>query len=407
MFVITKRICFFKNNFRTRFREFASHRAPLLALSALLLLCLPSTGEESAQIPEGTQSSAAEPKSEPAAPNSAEKATQAGGQSSIRPGQPIKLYGRIEELCQIKGAKIPLKMQAMTPIRDSSLDGRGSAAALSGKAATMRARTEIAQVFPDDYRGSWSGQITINSANYDPAYFLFDAQEAKKEAEMLKPGTKGNYTVNFYLGSNNKIQMQPSQVMFTGVDTMGNQLKVLEKSNPGMKSMLGAAANPMMANMQMPVYFALHMGTPITNGDPGLTGNKLTSELMKSELKELKKGVLESQIVTKEHTYNPESHKSQDGFSESVLRFTRLNSRQLYLQAAYVYYRHDGHFLAKYIFYGTLDRSTGQAAAPAQMVIPFGSGGTSPFGQMPGGQAGSLQEQMNQMQNMLKKMSGQ
>jgi hypothetical protein len=326
---------------------------------------------------------------------------------------PLKLYGRIEELCAVPGAKIPLKMQAMMPIRDTSLDAKlaGKTSTLAGGASTLAAG---AQAYPMDYRGSWSGEITINSSNFDPVYYQYDAAEARREAELLRPGTKGRYTVTFYQGANNKIEMQPSQVIFQGTDTMGNQLKVLAKADPGLKGMPGAGL-PMMANMQIPIIFAMHLGTPITSAEIGVTGNQTSSELMKSTLKELSKGVLESQIVTREHDRNPETGKVQDGYSESVLRFTRLSNRQLYLQAAHVYYRKDGHFLGKQILYGTLDRSDGQAAAgypnPAN---PFGSlipglGGANPFGGMPGSQpggGGNLQEQMKQMQEMLKKMGG-
>jgi hypothetical protein len=92
------------------------------------------------------------------------------------------------------------------------------------------------------------------------------------------------------------------------------------------------------------------------------------------------------------------------------------------LQAAYVYYRADGHFQCKYIFYGTLDRSNGQTATSPNPMNPFGglmpgmgggNGAANPFGGlMPGGGsvsggAQNLQQQMNQMQNMLKKMTGQ
>jgi hypothetical protein len=181
-----------------------------------------------------------------------------------------------------------------------------------------------------------------------------------------------------------------------------------------MKGMFGSAANPMMANMQVPIIIALHMGTPIQAGEIGVTGNETSSELMKSNLKELTKGTLESQIVTREHDRNPETGKVQDGFAESVLRFTRLNNRQLYLQAAHVYYRKDGHFLCKYLLYGTLDRTEGQTtgypglANPFSGIMPGFGKGANPFGGMtPGGKAPNLQDQMNQLQDMMKRMNGQ
>jgi hypothetical protein len=262
--------------------------------------------------------------------------------------------------------------------------------------------------------------VTINSSNFDPSYFAADPEESRKESSMMKPGTKGQYTVTFFQDRSNRIQMQPSQIMFQGSESMGSQMRILQKSNPQMGAMFGN--NPMMSNMQLPVMFALHMGTPISSAETSVTGNQISSDLMKNNLRQLSKGVVESQIVTKEHERDPQTGTVRNGFSESVLRFTHLDNNRLYLQAAYVYYRADGHFQCKYIFYGTLDRSNGQTATSPNPMNPFGglmpgmgggNGAANPFGGlMPGGGsvsggAQNLQQQMNQMQNMLKKMTGQ
>ena len=376
---------------------FTNKRIIPAAGSALMLFCPAFAGDADKN-----------PLVDPVAPGAETRNVQSAhataGELHSSSSHTLKLYGRIEELSTGTSARIPLKMQALTPVRDTSLDKK-----LAGNTATLAGNANALASYPVDYRGGWSGEVTINSSNFDPAYFQYDAAEARREAELLRPGTKGRYTVTFYQGNNNQIQMQPSQVMFQGVDTMSNQLKVLEKSDPRMKGLAGTG-NYGMGNMQVPIMFALHMGTPITAGEIGVTGNQTTSELMKSSLKELSKGVLESQIVTREHDRNPESGKVQDGFSESVLRFTRLNNRQLYLQAAHVYYRKDGHFLSKHILYGTLERSSqannNQLANPFGTMLP-GLGGAGGFGGMSPGGAGNIQEQMNQLQNMLRKMGGQ
>ena len=347
-----------------------------------------------------------------ASSSSASRASSSAPTSS----QPLKLYGRIEELSAGVGARIPLKMKAMVPMRDTSLDTK-----LQAKATTLSAAAAETQTYPVDFRGSWSGEVTINSSNFDPSYFASSPEESRKESTMMKPGTKGQYNVTFYQDRFNKIQMQPSQIVFQGSESMGSQMKILEKSNPQMGAMFGN--NPMMSGMQVPVMFSLHMGTPISSAETGVTGNQLRSDLMKSNLRQLSKDVVESQIVTKEFDRDPQTGVVRNGFSESVLRFTHLNNNRLYLQAAYVYYRADGHFQCKYIFYGTLDRSNGQSAATPNPMSPFGgllpgmggagNGAANPFGGlMPGGAgagggAQNLQQQMNQMQNMLKKMTGQ
>lgn len=345
-----------------------------------------------------------EKKVEVHAPAVEHKATASATVAAPANQKPVKLYGRIEELCASTGARLPLKMQAMTPIRDTSLDA---------KQKTLAGKTTL-QAYPMDYRGSWSGELTVFSANFDKTYFARDPEEARKEQQMMRPGTKGQYTVTFYQGSNNKIEMQPSQVVFQTTESMASQMQLMARTSPGLSAFMGGANNPMMANMQVPVMFSLHLGTPITQGEIGVTGNQMSSELMKNTLRELKAGVLENQIVTKDRSRNPQTGKVQDGYSESVLRFTRLNKDQLYLQTAYVYYRADGQFQAKYVLYGTLNRSNGATAYPPNPYgaagNPFGAlmkggGGANPFGGMGG--AGNLQQQMQQMQKMIQQMGGQ
>ncbi|MBX9685435.1 MAG: hypothetical protein K2X27_01960 [Candidatus Obscuribacterales bacterium] len=321
--------------------------------------------------------------------------------------QPIKLYGRIEQLSSGVGAKLPLKMVAMTPIRDSSLDSKlkSSASIEAGKA--------VVQSYPVDYRGSWSGTMNLWSANFDKSYFEFDRAEAEKEMRWMRPGNKGQVTVNFYQTANNRVAAQPCEVFFTAMDSAADQMKIMQGTPMG--AMFGGANNSMLANMQVPVTYSLHLGAPIGANTIGITGNQISNTLMKNELKELTKGVLEQEVVTRDTDRNPSTGKTQTGYSESVLRFTKISNNQLYLQAAFVYYRNDGHWQTKYILYGTLDRSYGNSSpSPAQnpygAANPFGSlmqGGANPYGGGGNNGAGNLQQQMQLMQKMMKQLQGQ
>lgn len=333
-------------------------------------------------------------------------------------GQPLKLFGRIEELCSGTGAKIPLKMQAMTPIRDASLDEKNK---------TLAARASL-QSFPIDYRGTWSGELTVWNANFDKSYWEFDPDEANKESQLLRRGTKGRCGVTFYEGANKRIELQPCEVVFTTTVNAADEMKQMMGASSPFGAMFAGGANPMIANVQVPYMYALHLGN-LTSGT-GVTGNQLNSQLMKNTLKELARGVVEQEVVTRDSDRNPRTGKIKTGYSESVLRFTRLDANRLYLQAASVSYRNDGRFQYKVILYGTLDRSSGaQAGYPSPYGMqqniyasPYGAqrnpyGGTqqngaqqNPFGMMqPGGAgagAGALQQQMQQMQKLLQQMGG-
>lgn len=324
--------------------------------------------------------------------------------------KPIKLYGRIEELCAGPGAKIPLQMKAMVPIRDSSLDEKPEK--LTGSAKQLLSGASM-RSYPTDYTGAWGGELTVYSVNFDKTYFRNSPEEARKESQMMRPGVKGQYNVNFYRGVKSRIEMQPSQVVFQTTESMSSQMRMMQRNNPQLGALFGNAANPMMANMQVPVMFALHLGAPIQSGEMGVTGNQLTSELMKNTLKELGPGVLENEVVTRDHDRDPQTGQVKTGFSESVLRFTRINRDQLYLQAAYVYYRDNGQFQAKYVLYGTLNRSDGRngysqtpygpGSNPFGGLFPGMGGGANPLG----GGTGNLQQQMQQIQNMMQQMNGQ
>lgn len=321
--------------------------------------------------------------------------------------QPMRLYGRIEELCAGTGAKIPLKMVAMQPVRDTSYDTK-----LKGNATTLNAKaSQLVQSFPIDYRGTWSGDLTINSVNFDPSYFAWSPEVANKEARMMRPGMKGSCSITFYQGANNKIAAEPTQVNFQAMDTLAGS---------GQMGQLGAMANnPMFANMQnmqVPVMLALKLGAPVQSYEHGVTGDKLSKELMKNTLKELGRGYLEQDVVTKD-TERGADGRARVGYSESVLRFTRLSESQLYLQAAYVYYNTQAKFQAKYILYGTLNRTYGQA--PATTANPYGTqtmpnpfGGMMPgmggMGGMGGGTGGAqgLQDAAGALQKMLQQMGG-
>ncbi|MBX9685433.1 MAG: hypothetical protein K2X27_01950 [Candidatus Obscuribacterales bacterium] len=228
------------------------------------------------------------------------------------------LYGRIEELRDEAGAKIPIKLQSLTPIRDGSLDTK-----LEGKSSL--------QSYPTDFRGTWTGELTISSCSFDKSFWEFDPAEADEQSELLRAGIRGRCSVTFYKGKGEETELEPCSVIFAKVSQTAN-------GQPG-----------------LPFFYSLHLGD-LSSGR-GVTGNELSCKLMKNNLKQLSKTVLEQEVVTEDFDRNPRSGKVKTGYSENVLRFTRLDRNRLYLQAATVSYRSDGKFQNKVLLYGTLDRS--------------------------------------------------
>jgi len=384
---------------------------------------------------------------------------------------PLKLYGRVEELRSEPGAHIPLKMRAMTPIRDTSLDAVVSQTKLAGKAAlnsnwlvpnlgSIVSKNSLLTdsviksqapspppppAFPTDWVGTWSGEMTVNMTDCDPRNFDFDRAEAEKQQKMLKTGIKGNCSVTFFRADNNKIAVKPTQVFFTTTESLAEATKTL--ANSQYAGMLGGAANadamasnPMFASMQINVPFGLPLGLN-TLSDTGVTGNQINNELMKNSLKDLAKGVLEQTVVTRDNE-KTNSGKSRVTFSESDLQFTRLDDQRLSLQAAAVSYDEQGQYLNKVILSGVLVKGA-PVVNPMANMNPFaalggmggmgglgglgglgGMGGGTPGGSGSGGNplgglfgggngggnggsGGSLGDQMKQVQDLLKEMGGQ
>lgn len=298
--------------------------------------------------------------------------------------KPKMLFGRIEELCTGPSATLPLKLKAMQPLRDVSLDGKVTNDALNGKAsANLRS-------YPVDFRGTWSGELTIFSSTFAPIRWEFDRAEADREYKLMRPGTKGQCTVTFYQGNNNAIQLEPCEVVFTTTMDSKQLKNQMQQMFGGLFS--GAGGGPSMISAQVPYMYALHLGN-LTAG-VGVTGNQLRSQLMKNQLRQLAPGVLEQVVVTRDSDSNPSSGKIRNSYSESVLRFTKIDSNRLYLQTASVNYRNDGKFEDKVILYGTLNRTSGVNASTGYPSLMPGSG----FGGM--GSMQQIQQMMKQMQDM-------
>lgn len=312
-------------------------------------------------------------------------------------GKALVLTGRIEELCKGNSAVLPLKWKKMEPIRDTSLDAKP----IAGKAATTTlasgAQQQVPRAYPMDFRGTWSGTLTIFTRAFSPLKYQLDAAEATKEYNYMTPGKQGQTTITFFPRGASSY-MEPCQVMFQSMQSMGELNANMAKAYG-----INSQQNPMFANMQnmqVPVMYSLHLGD-LTNGT-GVTGNQLQSRLMKNDIKQLRSDIIEQQVVTQDSDRNPQTGKTRLGYGESVLRFTRIDANRLYLQAATVNYANDGKFLNKVVLYGTLNRVANAgagAAAPNNPMNPFG-------GVLPGsgGNSGNMMDAMRKLQDMMKQM---
>ncbi len=294
---------------------------------------------------------------EPAGAGVAEPAARAPAQRA--PAKPVKLYGRIEQLCETSGATLPIKLQAQTPKYDASrpLRARASAGTTIGRAVAA---------YPTEWQGEWSGTLRIWTCQFAPSRWQFDAAEASEEQDLMRPGLDGQVTFNFARDNERRIELQPTQVVFSAPMTDDRLANLMKQMGGGGQLLQG---NPFAAAMMrsVPYMYAMHLGD-LTSG-VGVTGNALESRLVKNEIKALAPGTLEQQIVTYNADRSRATGKVRYSYSESVLRFTKMQSDQLYVQAASVDYDRNGRFESKVVLFGTVSR--GAPASPLQeMQLP-------------------------------------
>ncbi len=301
------------------------------------------------------------------------------------------LKGRLEEVAGT-GAKLPVGFILGLKAQKGRVDPTAV------KPHVDRIKGLVAS-FPADWQGNWGGQLKIHWTQMDKASWDFDAAEAKETQDILRPGTTGTTTFSFYQDSRS-ILLQPARVTFPprtnsyASREMQNQLK-----NSPFASMLGN--NPAASQM----FNSMATGIPVMYlGDltgVGVTGNQLSSRVVKNVIKELKPGVLEQNIVAQEAERQKQTGQVRNSYSETVLRFTKINTSQLYVQAATLKYRSDGQFLQKVIMYGTVNRGQNTENANPFSGLPGMSGSfpglpSSPSGGMGG--FGDLNKMLKDLQ---------
>lgn len=329
-----------------------------------------------------------------------QRATMAPVQSA--PKAPVgMLRGRLEEVggvgarlpvgLSLKGLKAEVAHEDTSVLPPKQLQSGASATSVTAKAA--------AASFPVDWRGSFGGPLTIHDSQIDTAAWTADREEAAQIQQIMQRGVKANATFNFSQDGR-KISLEPAKLVFPARKSKSSQREIEQAlSSSGMGSMFGGANGNMLKSMisgmntSIPVMYLGELAP-----SRGVAGNEISAVLLKNNVKQLKEGVLEQDLIVRLRDKSA-AGVVQMKISETVLRFTKLNQSQLYVQAAQITYRNDGHFLEKVLFYGTVTRGAG-GGDPTMMGLPGLGGlpGMSPSGA--GGGMGGL-DAINQMMKQL------
>lgn len=335
----------------------------------------------------------------------------ASAQSPAKPAVPTKLFGRIEQISEVKGASFPIVLKAMTPQLDTSLDK----SKLSGGASqtTMFSGT-LARSFPQDYRGIWGGQLTVWRVEQDPVCFKIDPVEASKVQKIFKTGAKGNTNFMFAQDVKGGIYLEPAKVMFSvpgrDVDAEKQMAQMMGGSFASMGPM-GAMMQQMAASMPVPVIFSFG-DIQSSQFAKGLSGNEFVQRTLRNQVRELAPNVLEQQIVAECNEIMRATGQPRKRYEESVLRFTKVNAQQMYVQAAQVVYGPDKKFQQKIIMYGYVTKGQQADTNPYSGIMPMMQPGQSGFPLMQPGQGFPMMQPGQQLQlppgfNPLQNMFGQ
>jgi len=334
---------------------------------------------------------------------------KAAAEAKARANQPKKLYGRIEQLTAGTSASFPIVLKAMTAQMDNTPTKK-----LSGKTGedSMNFSGTVAKTFPSDFRGNWGGTLTVWNVVQDPSCYKVDPLEATKLMRIFHRGAQGNVNFNFSTDARGGNSLAPAQALFMAAPDPAAQSAQMQQMLGGQSlsamGPMGAMMQQMSANTPTPIVFYFGDGGSDAMSK-GLSGNTFMQHVVSNSLRSLAPNVLEQQIVTRMDETIAATGRPRISYTESVLRFTKLDEQRLYVQAAQVTYWQNHAFKDKVIFYGNVNKGvlaqTNPYAAMMQGVpmggqIPgagsiFGGGGGGQMPQLPGG-----------MEDVFKKMFG-
>jgi len=302
-------------------------------------------------------------------------------EQKVKQNQPMKLYGRIEQLTATTGANFPITLKAMTPQLDTTPGKK-----LTGKVGadpSLYSGT-IAKSFPSDFRGNWGGTISVWNVVQDPSCYKIDPVEANKLVKIFHRGAQGQVNFLFSTDASGGNYLAPAKVLFQTTSdpaTSNEQMsQVLGGQSLGSMGAMGQMMQQMAANMPVPVVFYFGDGKtdPLSKG---LSGNSFEQHTLRNNLRQLAPNVLEQQIVAEMNETVKATGQPRKRYSESVLRFTKVNEQQMYVQAAQVTYWQNRSFQDKVIMYGYVTKGQVVQTDPYASMM----GGLPGGGQIPGG----------------------
>ncbi len=266
----------------------------------------------------------------------------------------VKLFGRIEQLINEKGAVLPGKMQKMTPMFDSTPPGS------STSSAEQTFTGQEVKSFPISWDGIWKGTVTVTKRECLELGWLSQPAATYRSSQFFKPGSQLSLICRFNK-SGDELSLSPpvasgkfkhvADLVKTIIVETGASPRSYSRSNP----LLGMDLSGMANDGTTPIVRMETFSFGKRYG-PSMGGNFIDSDIQSNQLRELAPGTVEQDIVTSSTSQSmygaPDAVSS---FGESVVRLTRTND-DLIISLAYDNYQHDGFCVGKCVLEGTLHR---------------------------------------------------
>ncbi len=262
-----------------------------------------------------------------------------------------KLYGRIDQLFNSAGASMPKGVFKMeTPKYDFT----------PPTAPTQQSNTSepkpltgyVTNSFPVNWKGTWSGNVTVVKFADNPICWRGDALEMYGIRRISKPGRQGRITCTFKSDDGVRMTLDPPTIImnvnmqrpsFTDIISSIPSTQVIDPSLQGMD-----VDTTLRGDMKIPLGSAVSY--------KNVNGNPVSMSVLKNELRELDNNTMEQDVLVQMDEYNKLMARVSNSFNESVLRFS-ADGDELDLEIAQVSYDASGAFLSKTIYSGTLTKS--------------------------------------------------
>ncbi len=267
------------------------------------------------------------------------------------------LKGRIEQIYGTNDPKMP-ELKSLAPKFDTSQEpnralGKISASSASTNSHTLAEQQALPESYPIDWKGNWSGELTIMDSRYlEPADQSMRA-EIDLERRANAAGRKGKAVFSFRQVPPSKVSLEPVEIKFVYPSNMKLPDAVsLSASDAAKFVQPGERTDDVTIIPDRTYYISMN------NVKGGITvgGNIVTQRVMRNTVSSLAKNVIEEDIVTLSSESLRGSQRVIECYNEDVLRFTMINQSTILVQAVTLAYNDAGHCDTRVSFAGYVQR---------------------------------------------------